>query len=369
MPVNEPIDLAELRATLERAGNPWRSASNSMTRLTEQERVNRLGVPVDEAEYVEIMAAREQHVAAVQEATAQAADLPSAFDLRDIGGLDYTTSVKDQKNCGSCVAFGTVATMEHVARYVDRAPYLPADFSEAHAFYGYGREAGATCETGWLPEPLLQKARDSGIAFEDYFPYTPGNQDSSKLNPDWPNRRANVVNWTNDTNDPAAIKRSIATYGSAVACFFVHQDFFSYSGGVYRPQTDQLAGGHCVCLVGYDDAQACWIAKNSWGTNWGEHGFFRIGYGECGIESWHTCGVQGVSLRAWLADQRILGLWSNEADANVWAYGELRGWLSLGSNVSATDAAMLAELAASKSAGAKVGLFEDNGSVQQIYAW
>jgi C1A family cysteine protease len=369
MPVNDPIDLGELRAALERAGNPWRSTSNTMTRLTEEERVTRLGVPVDETEYAEIMAARDQHAAAAKEATARAAGVPSAFDLRDIGGLDYTTAVKDQLTCGSCVAFGTAATMEHVARYVDRAPYLPVDLSEAHAFYGYGREAGATCATGWLPEPLLEKARDSGITFEDYFPYTPGDQDSSKLNADWPNRRAKAVNWTNDTNDPAAIKRNIATYGSVVACFFVHQDFFSYGGGVYRPQTDKLAGGHCVSLIGYDDTQSCWIAKNSWGTGWGEQGFFRIGYGECGIETWHTCGVQGVSLRAWLPDQRILGLWSNEADANVWAYGEFRGWLSLGSNVSATDAAMLAELAASKSAGAKVGLFEDSGSVQQLYAW
>ncbi|WP_077800216.1 C1 family peptidase [Streptomyces sp. JHA26] len=368
MPVNEPIDLAELRAALERADNPWRAVSNSMTRLTEEQRVTRLGVPVDEAEHAEIMAAQEPQAAAAREATA-GAEFPSSFDLRDIGGLDYTTPVKDQKSCGSCVAFGTVATMEHVVRYTDRAPFLPTDLSEAHAFYGYGREAGATCETGWLPEPLLEKARDSGITFEDYFPYTDRNQDSSKLNPDWPNRHAKVVNWTNDTNDPAAIKRDIATYGSVVTCFYVYQDFFSYGGGVYRRQTDTLAGGHCVSLVGYDDAQACWIAKNSWGTDWGEQGFFRIGYGECGIESWHTCGVQGVSLRAWLADQRILGLWSNEADANVWAYGELRGWLSLGSDVSSTDAAMLAALAASKSAGAKVGLFEDSGRVQQVYAW
>ncbi|MEU9450713.1 C1 family peptidase [Streptomyces sp. NPDC048277] len=369
MPVNEPMDLAALRTTLESAGSPWRSTGNSITRLTEEQRVRRLGVPFDGAEHAEIMAAQDQHREAALAAASQAAELPAAFDLRSIGGVDYTTPVKDQGNCGSCCAFGTVATMEHVLRYTDRAPYLPADLSEAHAFYGYGREAGANCDTGWLPEPLLEKARSSGITFEDYFPYTAGNQDSSRLNADWPNRRANVVNWTNDTNDPVAIKRDIATYGSTVACMFVYQDFFSYGGGVYRRQTDKVAGGHCVCLVGYDDAQSCWIAKNSWGPDWGEHGFFRIGYGECGIESWHNCGVQGVTLRAWLEDQRILGLWSNEADANVWAYGEQRGWLSLGSDVAATDAAMLAELAASKSAGAKVGLFEDDGHIQQIYAW
>jgi C1A family cysteine protease len=43
--------------------------------------------------------------------------------------------------------------------------------------------------------------------------------------------------------------------------------------------------------VGYDDPNGCWICKNSWNTTWGEQGFFRIAYGECGIESWDVCTV------------------------------------------------------------------------------
>lgn len=368
MPVNDPLDLDHLRSVLDDAGNPWRMAVTSMTSLTEAQRVLRLGVPVQEHEVAEAESARQSDRAAALAATADSVGAPSAFDLRNIGGANYTTPVKDQGGCGSCVAFGSVATLEHVTRYTNRTPNLDVNLSEAQAYYCYGRAAGATCGSGWLPEPLADKARDSGVTIDAYFPYTAGDQDCSKLNADWPNRLVKARSWQ-QANNPATMKELISAYGSVVACFYVYQDFFSYAGGVYRHRTGSLAGGHCVTLVGYDDAQQCWIAKNSWGPGWGEQGFFRIGYGECSIESWHTLGFLGTVIRDWLPDQRILALWSNEADANVWAYGELRGWLSLDGSVGATDAAMLAELAASKANGAKVGLYEDSGTVQQIYAW
>ena len=73
--------------------------------------------------------------------------------------------------------------------------------------------------------------------------------------------------------------------GPVVAAMAVYQDFFHYKSGVYRHITGNLAGYHAVCVVGYDDAKACWIVKNSWGSNWGEHGFFNIRYGECGLDT------------------------------------------------------------------------------------
>jgi hypothetical protein len=173
----------------------------------------------------------------------------------------------------------------------------------------------------------------------------------------------------------ANMKQYISTYGAIEACLDVYQDFFSYSSGIYRHVTGGYAGGHCVCLIGYDDAAGCWIAKNSWGTGWGEAGYFRIAYGECRIETYlqpggsGASGVQGVTLRAWLPNQVILGLWNNEYEANAWAYGSLRGWLKLGNASPTTAEAMLLELAAAKAGNRQVGLFENNGTVEQIYAW
>ena len=368
MPVRPSLDLAELRSTLAEKGTPWRFAYTSMTGLTEDIRVVRLGVPLPEDHDEEQFKLQSEAAgAAAIAARGDAIGAPVSFDLRNVGGANYTTSVKDQGSCGSCVAFGTVATLEHVTRLTRGTPSLPMDLSEAQMFYCWGAAAGASCGGGWLPEPALDAARDKGITFEDYFPYTAGDQ-ACNVNGDWPNHLCKAISWQSLTNNAAGMKQYIAQYGSITACFFVYQDFFSYGGGVYRHLSGGLAGGHCVVLVGYDDNQGCWIAKNSWGTGWGESGFFRIAYGECGIESWHNCGVPGTTLRTWLPNQLILGLWSNEVDNNVWAYGSTRGWLKLDGIATTTSEGMLLELAAAKAKGTQVGLFENAGTVEQLYA-
>jgi hypothetical protein len=43
-------------------------------------------------------------------------------------------------------------------------------------------------------------------------------------------------------------------------------------------------------LVGYDDTQACWIVKNSWGTSWGEAGWYKLSYTANIISTWYGPG-------------------------------------------------------------------------------
>ena len=54
---------------------------------------------------------------------------------------------------------------------------------------------------------------------------------------------------------------------------------------MYTHVAGGVAGGHVVLIVGYDDNQSCWICKNSWAPRGGGDGFFRIGYGQCGIDN------------------------------------------------------------------------------------
>ena len=52
-------------------------------------------------------------------------------------------------------------------------------------------------------------------------------------------------------------------------------------------------GGHAVVIVGWgvENGINYWIAQNSWGPNWGENGYFRIQFGQCGFDSNAYAGV------------------------------------------------------------------------------
>ena len=41
---------------------------------------------------------------------------------------------------------------------------------------------------------------------------------------------------------------------------------------------EKKVGGHCVVLVGYDDSKSMFIVRNSWGTSWGQEGYFMMPY-------------------------------------------------------------------------------------------
>ena len=75
------------------------------------------------------------------------------------------------------------------------------------------------------------------------------------------------------------MKQEIATYGP-ISCGIDSSDKFrSYKGGIFE-QKNHTFINHIISLVGYgvdeETGTEYWIGRNSWGTYWGEHGFFRV---------------------------------------------------------------------------------------------
>ena len=51
------------------------------------------------------------------------------------------------------------------------------------------------------------------------------------------------------------------------------------TGMVPMPQSnEQCIGGHAVCVVGYDNSKQMFLVRNSWGSGWGDKGYFYIAY-------------------------------------------------------------------------------------------
>jgi rhodanese-related sulfurtransferase len=205
------------------------------------------------------------------------AELPSSYDWRDYGVM---TSVKNQSSCGSCVAFGTIGAFEAVIR-VEGGP--PCDLSESHLFSC----GGGSCANGWYESTALNYLLNYGVPDESCFPYQPYDMPCSNTCSDWQVRARKISSWSWVAQDITSIKSSLIEYGPLVTTFAIYQDFYyHYTGGVYHYDgTSPFVDYHCVVIVGYDDDQGCWICKNSWGSWWGENGYFRIGYDECKIQN------------------------------------------------------------------------------------
>jgi C1A family cysteine protease len=359
----EAMNPADLQRLINSRGLKWRAGSTSVSGLSEQQKRIRLGAVPPGALPTASGAAG---------ARGAGATYPASFDWRNVNGQNYVTVIEDQGGCGSCVAFGVTATFEAMFQVSRGNPQPQIDLSEAQLFYCGGAAAGATCETGWWPDQALSYCQNSGLADAGCFPYTAGDQ-SCNLCSDWQSRvrsitSSHVITSTDD------MKTWLSTNGPLSTCFAVYNDFFSYTSGVYTHVSGDLAGGHCVSCIGYDDTQGCWICKNSWGTGWGENGFFQIAYGQGaypdgsgGIDS-QMWAIDAIAATGWENGTHVQGLWAIDQDLNAWAYfdGGI-GWRKVAPDNTNIFFDILVQLASAKAAGRPVNFYANQGVIQQVY--
>jgi C1A family cysteine protease len=283
-------ELEALKEAVRASNGNWQPGHTTMTDLEPQERRLRLGYSPGPDELT--LQEREEQGTARAMTGAMIADAPAtpvAVDWRNKNGQNHVTSIKDQGPCTSCVAFGTAATIESRMRIIQNAPVnavnssaLP-DLSEAHLFYCGNNKIADPCSMGWWVRQALAFATSTGVVPAACFQYTSGNQTCS-LCDNWQSMTTKVDVWR-EIASVTAMKQWLATNGPLITCFSEYDDFHAYTGGVYTYATGKLEGGHCVSCIGYDDEKQAWLCKNSWGTGWGEAGFFWIGYGQCGIDA------------------------------------------------------------------------------------
>ena len=216
--------------------------------------------------------------------------LPSKFDLRDWG---WVSSVKNQGRMGSCWTFGPTGALESALL---KTTGIEADFSEnnmqntmlRYSKYGYMFfvESGTSVHASsyllsWL-----------GAFTKDYDSYDQLGKVSPILVSDECVHVQDIMFIPNNVSD---VKSAILQFGSLDANIYA-QSTFNEKSPYYYPKTysqycnETMKPTHSISIVGWDDnfsrdnfymkpeGDGAWICKNSWGTDWGDNGYFYVSY-------------------------------------------------------------------------------------------
>ncbi|KAH3765711.1 CPC cysteine peptidase, Clan CA, family C1, Cathepsin B [Pelomyxa schiedti] len=275
----------------------WRASLDTPTsRLTRGEARKRLGG----VDLTNAASASEQGLNA-------AVDLPESFDARQAWPQCETIrQIRDQSDCGSCWAFGSTEVFSDRECIWGGKTNLPLSVTDVLSCSDCG-----TCEGG-SPWCAFEYWATPGVISEACVPYPlPGCDhhvnDSSNLCPtdymyDTPECSTNCTvegeQWIKYQADSKslvnvkgeqAIMTEIYNNGPCTGDLSVYDDFLAYTGGVYQHLYGEYDGEHIIKFVGWgvENDVKYWIVANSWNSNWGEEGFFRIlrGTNECGIDN------------------------------------------------------------------------------------
>jgi len=289
-------EIKALQREIHARGYQWQAGKTSLSDLSSEERKSMLGLKPQEKIQMTPEVMR----------FALPYGQPTSFDWRNYNGENWVTPIKNQQKCGSCYAFGTLATMETLIRLSQSDPDLLIDLSEQYVVSCGPSGYRAGFDYGGCIGNYMDFACDflvnTGAPDEACFPYDPVQQTGSE--PACSNACADVaarvykIGYSFIAGEvgyvpyPEDIKAIVIS--KPVPCgMLVYDDFFDYVGGIYQPVPEfgEEGGGHIVNIIGYNDSQSCWIVKNSWGTDWGETvnftpytpgagdgGYFRVAY-------------------------------------------------------------------------------------------
>ncbi len=217
--------------------------------------------------------------------------IPSYYNLTAIG---QDTPVKNQGSGGSCWAFAVLASIETSLAKVTGQVYnlsennvknLEAKYSK----YGFN---------AFVPNNGGNEYMSVGYAVSWVGPingsddeYSPYNFLSYCFNQSllhiqniyYLPPRANFI-------DNDKFKEAIIRYGGVYVSMRMEQSTPYFRSPNHYYNGESLSANHAVCIVGWDDnysknnfyitppGDGAWIAKNSWGDDWGDHGYFYISY-------------------------------------------------------------------------------------------
>ncbi|KAM0952507.1 putative cathepsin H [Dioscorea sansibarensis] len=208
--------------------------------------------------------------------------LPETKDWREDG---IVSPVKNQGHCGSCWTFSTTGALE--AAYT-QATGKSISLSEqqlvdcASAFNNFGCNGG-------LPSQAFEYIKyNGGLDTEESYPYAGVNGVCNYKPENVGVKVLDSINITLGAEDE--LKVAVAVVRPVSVAFEVVSPFRLYKSGVFTSDTcgsTPMDVNHAVLAVGYgvENGIPYWLIKNSWGSDWGDNGYFKMELGKnmCGV--------------------------------------------------------------------------------------
>jgi len=261
--------------------------------------------------------------------------LPESFDWRNINGKSFTSVPRNQhipQYCGACWAFASLSSLNDRIKIMRKDEWPEIVLSPQHML-SCGN--AGSCEGGnhflafkWLTE--------TGVTDETCAPYLAKDYTTKTKNAWGETRHEHHCTAERECKDcqhdggcnavKSPKKYAISEYGEVkgeknimaeikargpVACGVAVTDSFmkEYKGGVFEDMTGEKKIRHVVSLLGWgvaDDGTKYWVGRNSWGTYWGENGFFKIARGKNNLRIEDEC-AWAVPKQSWHSESNLLG--------------------------------------------------------------
>jgi C1A family cysteine protease len=211
---------------------------------------------------------------------------PSTLPLPPI--LDLTTSsffdaIYDQSSLGSCTGNG----FSRAVNYDLRKQNLPALVPNPSRLFIYWNERSiensVAQDSGASLGDGISALKTYGVCSETTWPYDINQFTVKPINEAYTEAANNALIQFNTCLNINDIKQSIANGFPVVIGITLFDSFESSQAaatGIITVPTpsEQILGGHCMTIVGYDDTKSWVKVANSWGTGWGDKGYCYIPY-------------------------------------------------------------------------------------------
>jgi C1A family cysteine protease len=202
--------------------------------------------------------------------------LPEKVDLRET-----CSAVEDQGNLGSCTGNALAGALEFLERK-NKVPFI--DLSRLFIYYNERVIEGTVrFDSGAMLRDGIKTLKNQGVCSEKKWPYVVSKFKFKPTPSCYKEALDHQITSYHRILSLDEMRTCLAEGFPFVFGFSVYESFnteeVAKTGVVAMPgQSERAIGGHAVLAVGYDESDKRFLVRNSWGTEWGQKGYFTIPY-------------------------------------------------------------------------------------------